>query len=411
MITTAPKRLGERLGVLGERNFRRFLTGYVTSRIGSAMVPVALTFAVLSQGRGTTAVSYVLAAQTVPLVGFLLLGGAIADRLSRRALMLGADLARFVSEGVLAVLLFTGSPPLSAFMVLAGVLGAGQAFFSPAMTGLIPAIVPRDRLQHANALRGVATSTGQILGPILGGLIVAAAGAGWAIAVDSTTYAISAACLANLKIPPRAPLERSSLLSQLAAGWREFRSRTWLWVIVGQFATFNAMCFAPFMVLGAVVAHHRLGGAGAWGAILATLGAGSILGGLLATRLRARRPLVAATLGTSLFALPIALIAIPAPTLIVALAAGAAGIGLSIFDTLWQTTLQNEVPERALSRVSAYDWLGSVAFVPIGYILAGTLASTLGVQTTLTVAAAWAAVSCAAVLATRSVRELAPQAR
>jgi Transmembrane secretion effector len=411
VTTTAPKRLSERLGVLSERNFRRFLTGYVTSRVGSAMVPVALTFAVLNQGRGTTDVSYVLAGQTVPLVGFLLLGGAIADRLSRRALMLGADLARFVSEGVLAVLLITGSPPLWAFVVLAGVLGAGQAFFSPAMTGLIPAIVPRDRLQHANALRGVATSMGQILGPILAGVIVATAGAGWAVAVDSATYAVSAACLANLKIAPRARFERSSILSHLAAGWREFRSRTWLWVIVAQFATFNAVSVAPFMVLGAVVAHHRLGGAGAWGAILATLGAGSILGGLIATRLRATRPLVSATLGTALFALPTALIAVPAATPIVALAAGAAGIGLSIFDTLWQTTLQSEVPERALSRVSAYDWLGSAAFVPIGYMLAGTLASTLGVQTTLTLAAAWAAVSCAAVLVTPSVRELAPQVR
>jgi MFS family permease len=406
LTTTAPKRPGA-LGLLGERDFRRFLIGYLTSRVGSAMVPVALTFAVLDQGRGIRQVSYVLAAETVPLVGLLLLGGAIADRLSRRALMLSADLGRFVSEGILAVLVITGSAPLWAFIVLASALGAGQAFFSPAMTGLIPALVPGDRLQQANALRGVATSTGQILGPILAGLIVAGAGAGWAIALDSATYAISAACLANLKIPPRAAVQRSSLLCQLAAGWREFRLRTWLWLIVAQFATFNAVCFAPFMVLGAVVANQRLGGAGAWGAILAALGAGSILGGLIATRLRARRPLVSATLGTALFALPTAMMAIPAATPIVVLASALAGIGLAIFDTFWQTTLQSEVPERALSRVSAYDWLGSAAFVPVGYMLAGTLASALSAQTTLALAAAWAAVSCAAVLMTPSVRELA----
>jgi MFS family permease len=241
--------LAERLGVLGERNFRLFFTGYATSLFGAAMVPVALTFAVLNQGYGATDVGYVLAAQTVPLVGLLLIGGVVADRFPRRASMLGADLVRFVSEGLLAVLLLTGSPRLWVFMVLAGVLGAGQAFFNPAMTGLMPEMVSAERLQAANGLRGVASSTGQILGPSLAGIIVASGGAAIAIAIDSATYAVSAACLWRLAIPPRPASAPSSLVSQLAGGWHEFRSRTWLWVIVAQFATFNALSFAPFAVL------------------------------------------------------------------------------------------------------------------------------------------------------------------
>ncbi len=372
------------------------------------MVPVALTFAVLNQGRGTADVGYVLAAETVPLVALLLIGGVIADRFPRRASMLAADGVRFVSEGVLAALLLTGSPPLWVFMVLAGVLGAGQAFFNPAMTGVMPEMVSADHLQQANALRGVAASTGQVVGPSVAGVIVAVGGAGWAIAIDSATYAVSAAFLLRLTIPARPPAARSSVLSQLAGGWREFRSRTWLWLIVAQFATFNALCFAPFMVLGAVVAHNRLGGAAAWGAILAVFGAGSIVGGIIAGRVRTGRPLVTATLGAATFALPIALIALPAATVAVAAAAGAAGIGLSLFGTLWETTLQREVPGEALSRVSAYDWLGSVAFMPVGYILAGTLAGLLGIRTTLLLAAGWAAASCAIVLTSRSVRDLAP---
>jgi predicted MFS family arabinose efflux permease len=399
-------RLAVRLGVLGEHNFRLFFAGYVTSLAGSAMVPVALTFAVLDQGDGTDAVGYVLGAETVPLVALLLLGGVIADRVPRRALMLGADLARLASEALLAALLLAGSAPLWIIMLLAGVLGAGQAFFNPAMTGLMPEMVSPDRLQQANALRGVATSSGQVVGPALAGVIVALGGAGWAIAIDAATYAVSAACLLRLSIPARPPGRPSSMLRDLADGWHEFRSRTWLWVIVTQFATVNALCFAPFMVLGAVTARDHLGGAGAWGTILAALGLGSILGGLLSVRLRARRPLVTATAGTALFAVPLALLALPAATVVTAIGAAAAGIGFSVFGTLWETTLQRSVPGAVLSRVSAYDWFGSVAFVPVGYLIAAPIAALLGTRATLLLAAAWAAGSAAVVLAVPAVRDL-----
>ncbi|MHB1845193.1 MAG: MFS transporter [Deltaproteobacteria bacterium] len=399
---------GGRFGVHAEQNLRRFLIGYTTSLVGSAMVPVALSFAVLNEGRPARDVGYVLAADTVPLVLLLLLGGVVADRVARRVSMLGSDVVRFASEGVLAGLLLTGTPPLWALIGLAGVLGVGQAFFNPAMTGLMPELVMPDRLQRANALRGVATSSAQILGPSLAGVIVATGGPGWAIAIDSASFAVSAGCLFGLNIPPRTRGQRASMLAQLTDGWTAFRSRTWLWTIVVQFATFNAFSFAPFMVLGAVVAHDRLGGAAAWGVILAVFGAGSIIGGLAATRIHSQRPLVVATLGASVFAAPVALIAIPAPTALIAIGAGLAGIGLSIFGALWETALQQHVPNEVLSRVSAYDWFGSVAFVPLGYILAAPLAGAVGTRTTLLVAAGWAAASCAAVLSTPAVRHLQP---
>ena len=357
-----------RRSVLAERDYRLFVLGYSASLAGSAMVPVALTFAVLNEGHDTADVGYVLAAETVPLVALLLVGGVVADRFGRRATMLAADAGRLVSEGLLAVLLLTGSPPLWVFMVLAGVLGAGQALFNPALTGLIPEIVQTERLQQANGLLGVAASTAQVVGPSLAGVIVAAGGAGWAIAVDAASYAVSGLCLLALRSAARAPVpaEPASLLSQLTAGWQEFRSRAWLWLIVAQYALFNALAFAPFMVLGAVVARDHLGGAAAWGAILATFGAGSIAGALAALRFRPRRPLVAATLGTAVFALPLGLIALPGSTVAIAAAAGAAGFGVSIFATLWDTTMQRTIPAAILSRVSAYDWFGSVAFVPLG---------------------------------------------
>jgi len=403
-------RSGRRLGVLTERNFRLFFTGYATSLVGAAMVPVALTFAVLEQGRSATDVGYVLAAETIPLVALLLAGGVIADRLSRRTMMIGADVARCASELLLAALLLTGSPALWVFMVLAGVIGAGQAFFNPALTGLLPLVASPGRLQQANALRGVATSTAQILGPAAAGLIVAAGGAGWAIAIDGATYAVSALCLARLHLPAQAPPPRESFAAQLRAGWLEFRSRTWLWVIVVQFGLFHLLVYAPFMVLGAVIAERTLGGATAWGLILAAQGGGSILGGIAVLRARPRRPLVIATLGTFTFAGPVALLALHAPVAAIAATAAVSGVGIAVFGTLWDTTLQQHVPAAVLSRVSAYDWLGSVALVPLGYALAGPLAGTLGVTRTLWLAAGWTIAGSAVVLAVPSVRRLRPAA-
>jgi MFS family permease len=395
-----------RFGCLGERNFRLFFTAYATSIVGSAMVPVALTFAVLNGHHHVSAVSYVLAAETVPLVLFLMLGGVIADRISRPVVMVGADVLRCLSECVLAVLLFTGSPPVWAIAILAAVLGAGQAFFNPAMTGLMPEIVAPTGLQQANALRATASASGQVVGPAVAGIIVAVGGAGWAIAIDAATYAVSAACLLGLEIPARPAAAGASMLGELVEGWNAFRSRTWLWAIVAQFAAFNALCFAPFMVLGAVVARDRLGGAAAWGIILAGFGAGSVIGALLSTRVHPHRPLVVATFGAAAFAIPVALVAIPAPTALIALGAGLAGLGLSIFGTLWETSLQQHVPGELLSRVSAYDWFGSVAFVPIGYVITAPLASILGLRAALFFAATWAVASCVAVLLTPSVRNL-----
>ncbi len=288
----------DRLGVFGERDFRLFFTGYTTSLVGAAMVPVALTFAVLQEGRSTADVGYVLAAETVPLVLLLLVGGVIADRLSRKTVMIAADVVRCVSELLLAGLVLSGSPSLWVFMVLAAVIGAGQAFFNPALTGLLPLIASPARLQQANALKGLAGSTGQIVGPAAAGLIVAAGGAGWAIGIDGASYAVSALCLARLHLPTRPVPQPQSFLVQLRTGWREFSSRTWLWVIVVQFGLFHLLVYAPFMVLGAVVSNTTLGGASAWGLILTAQGAGSILGGFAVLRARPRRPLVTATLGT-----------------------------------------------------------------------------------------------------------------
>jgi MFS family permease len=394
------------LGVLGERDFRLLFTGYLTSFVGSQMVPVAVTFAVLDSGGSAAEVGWVLAAETVPLVVFLLAGGVLADRLPRRAVMIGADVMRVASQGMLAALLLTGRPALWVFMVLLAVTGIGLAFSGPAMTGLIPQVASSARLQQANTMNGLAQSVGTVVGPAVSGVLVAAVGAGWAVAADAASYLVSAYCLVRIGVPLVAAAARSSFVSDLRLGWREFRSRTWLWVVVVDAALWHLLVYAPFMVLGAVVAKADLGGAGAWGVILAASGAGAVAGGLVLLRVRPRRPLLAAVASSFTFAAPLAALAVRAPVAVIAACAFVDGIGLATFGALWDTTMQREIPPGVLSRVSAYDWFGSVAFLPLGYAVAGPLAGLLTVTGTLWLATGWLVITTGAVLAVPGVTGL-----
>lgn len=393
-------------GVLGEVQFRRFLAGYLASFLGSEMVPVAVSFAVLGNGGSASDVGYVLTGEALPLVAFLLVGGVVADRIGRRPVMVAADLARLGAQGVLAVLLLTGHAGLWALIGLEAVVGAGQAFFVPAMTGLIPEVASAGRLQQANALSGLVGSVGTMVGPAVAGLIVAVANPGWAIAADAASYLVSAACLARLRLPVRVAVPASGLLSDLRLGWSELRSRTWLWVVVLDFTFFHLVVFAPMIVLGAVVAKASLGGAAAWGTILAAFGAGAVVGGVVMLRLRPRRPLVWGMLGTTWLAVPIWLLAARAPTVAISVGAAAAGAGFAAFGAIWDTTMQLQIPPALLSRVSSYDWFGSTALLPVGYAVAGPLAVLLGLSGALYLSGTWLVVTSLAVLAVPGVRRL-----
>ena len=196
------------------------------------------------------------------------------------------------------------------------------------------------------------------------------------------------------------------MFSELRSGWKEFTSRSWLWVIVVQFGLFRMMVYGPFLVLGAVIARDSGGGASSWGLILSAQGAGSLIGGLSIGRFRPRHPLSTATLATFAFALPVACLALRAPEGVTICGSALSGLGISIFVTLWESTLQLEIPTHVLSRVAAYDWLGSYAFIPVGYVLAGIVSDHLGVRVTLALSTIWALLSSAVVISIPSVRRL-----
>jgi len=394
-------------GAWGQRSFRLFFFGQGISAVGDRIVSVALAFAVLDLTGSVGDLGLVLAAQTVPLVLFLLLGGVWSDRLSRRAVMLTSDLVRAGAQGASALLLVSGDAHVWQLVVLQAVYGAAEAFFKPAAQALLPETVAAADLQQANALIAVSANIANVGGPALAGVLVATLGAGWGLAIDAGSFLASAAYLSLMRVQAVMPAARTGTLSELRAGWRAFRSRTWLWVSALEFMAANALSFSPYLVLGPEVARTSLGGAGAWAAISTASGIGAVLGGTVGLRWRPRYPLramfVTSLIGTSPLLVLLAAVA-PLPALLAA--AVLSGMSISFFNLVWFAVVQRRIPGEELSRVSSWDALGSCAITPIGLAAAGPVGIALGISTTLYAAAALGALGTAAVLAVPSVRNL-----
>lgn len=401
-----------RLAPLKERNFRLFFIGQATSQLGTGMVPVALSWAVLELTGSVSDLGFVLAAQTVPLVLFLLVGGTVADRLPRRALMLVSDTARFVTQGLLAVLLVTHHAQLWHVLALQFLGGTAAAFFLPAVTGLTTQVVSKERLQEANALRSLAGSSGSIAGPAIAGVLVAAVGPGWALACDAASFAISAFFLGRLRLPPHDVVSQASLLRDLVEGWHEFRSRTWLVLANVHAAIANVTMLAPFYVIGPAVAKRSLGGVGAWALIAACFGVGLVAGGLISLTFRPRRPMLVGLAATISNVPVLVLLAVHAPAVVIAVSALLPGATLTFLNTVWETTMQRYIPTRLLSRVVAYDWFAALVFQPVGYAVAGLVAAhLLGLSGTLLLGAAIGTVSTVVIVSLPSIRTLEAEPR
>ncbi|HET6820269.1 MAG TPA: MFS transporter [Candidatus Limnocylindria bacterium] len=393
------------LVVLRERSFARYLAANTISQLGGGMATVALAFAVLEFG-GAMDLGIVLLGREVPVVILLLLGGVFADRLSRRAIMVGSDLVKGVAQVGTAALLFTGNANVWNIAALQVAFGVAAAFSRPAQVGMVKDSVSDEHLQEANALLHLASSTLQIVGPALGALVVAMGSPATAITADAATFFISAALISSMRIPPVARAAAKSILGDLHDGWREFITRPWTVAMVASFGLFQLSYFPALLVLGPLVAKNQLGGPGAWGLILAVESAGAVIGGLFALRLRFTRILVASELFVLPAGLLLAALAVPLPLPAIAAVALTTGIGFAIGDTLWTTALQRNVPEHALSRISSFDWLGSVALNPIGYALIGPIAVAVGTPQALGVAAALNMATCVGVVLLPSVQAI-----
>jgi MFS family permease len=430
-------KLSDNLAALREPEFRKLFLGQATSVVGVMFTIVALPFAVLEIGGSATDIGIVEAANLVPLAVFLLIGGVWADRLPRQKVMLVADFLRFGLQCVTAALLIAGVAEVWHLALLQVGMGICEAFFRPAAVGLIPQVVSAPRLQQANALSGLVMSMSITLGAVFAGLLVAAVGPGWGIGIDGLTYLASAGFL--LRLRPAAFLGRKAaaapaagpgralageeaatggetavagpvgpvgpgFLRDLTAGWREFTSHTWLWVMVAGVSMFLFAIEGPIQVLGPIIARDVYDGARTWGFTSAAIGIGQIAGGLLSLRWRPRRPMLVIAAGMSLAAVPVALLAMEAPVWTLYVSLAVMGVEWGLYDPFWTTCMQRVVAPDMISRVSSYDYLGSLAFYPAGLALAGPLADAFGITAVLWTSAGVAIVVSVFQLSWRDVR-------
>jgi MFS family permease len=396
--------LRERLGPLVEREYRLLFSATTVTTIGDAVAGIALAFAVLDlHGAGATDLGIVLATRQAVNAAVLLFGGVLSDRLPRQQVLAVASLVQGGAQAATAGFILSGHASVALLAGLQGVYGAGQGFVLPAEIGLVPQTVSAERLQQANALRGMTRNLLFVLGPALGGAIVVAAGPGTALLIDACTFVLAAVLLARIALPPRATVEpHKHFFHELREGWREFVSRSWLWASVVLFGVGNVF-FMFWIVLGPAEAKERLGGAGAWATILVANGIGAVVGGAFAYRYRPERPLVACVVWPTLYVGQLIALAAGAPTWVIAAASFVAGLAIAVHLTLWFTILQSEIPERAQSRVTSYDALGSFVLTPFGTAVAGVVAAAIGTSEALWLATAVILVSNTSILFVPSV--------
>lgn len=393
------------------RDFRALLLSRIVSNVGNGMAPVALAFGVLDMPDGDAgSLSIVTGAHMVPLVLFMLVGGAVADRFGRARLVGSCDIigSLFVAVSALSFLTDHPSIPLLAFNGF--VFGILNAIWYPAFTGLTPQVVPKDRLQSANAVIGLGANLALTIGSAVAGIVVASVGAGWAIMVDAASFFV-AGCLVfslrHLDRQPREPGESNhSLVTEMKEGWAEFSSRFWIVICVVSFAFFHPAFEGFLAVIAPVQVKETMGGSRDMGFMLAGWGLGGLLGTLIVFRFHVRRPLLLAVGVMPVVSLWIFSLVFPAPLIVTILAAVAAGTAIDVFYANWLTTLQTHVPEESMSRVGAYDAFGSLVLAPVGLFAAGPFVHAVGTRPALMTAGLIALTATLVPLMSSQVRSL-----
>jgi MFS family permease len=340
------------------------------------MTPVALAFAVLGRSADPRWLAYVMAAQTIPLVALVVVGGGFADRYPRELVLRISNAGAGLSQGAFAAVILTGGR-LWLLIPLAFFNGALDAFTTPALRGIVPDLVAPAAVQRANSLLSTSSNAARVIGPTLAGVLAGTVGGGWGIAVDALTFLVAALCLLPVKLPPRPASARTGLLRELREGWGYFRSLPWLWSVTCCFALLNALQLGIWQVLGPAIAKQTIG-APAWGAVLSVRSGGLLLLSLVMLRLTVRRPLVAGLLAMALSGVPMVLLGAHAWVGWLGLAAFVAGTGQALMGIVWDTTLQTRIPRELISRVSSIDDFGSYLAIPVGQLSVVAVAAAFG---------------------------------
>ena len=381
--------LRDLLGVLRHRDFRLLWLANSASVVGDRIVTVALALFVVDLTGRATDLGIVLAAYSLPLIGFLLVGGVLADRLPRHRVVVATDLVRFVLHALLALLIVSGAVQIWHLVIIGVLFGSAEAFYRPAASGLLPQTVPEAEIQQANAVTGLFQNVAEFAGPALATVLVLGFSAAAAFAIDAATFLLSAALLVRVRPRERgAPVPapgpgRASVRADVREGLREVRSRSWVWATLAAFCVALFVALAPLFVLGPIVAREQYGDIAVYGYVLAAFGGGTIVGSLAGIRWRPRYPKRRAMTHKLGWPVAIGLYAAGAALTLVLPGMVLAGGCVALFDVWWQTALAERIPPDKLSRVVSYDWTASLALVPLGYVLAGPAADALGASEVL----------------------------
>jgi predicted MFS family arabinose efflux permease len=385
--------------------FRLLFSARAVSYVGTYLAPIAVAFAILDIGGGATAVGLGFAAWTLGQVTMLAFGGIVGDRIPRRLVMVGSDVASTAVRTTMGVLLISGHAEVWELIALQALGGAAVAFYSPASYGLVREVVPEEELQQANALLAIARYAAFPLGAAIGGPIVAFIGTGTALLVDAGTYATSAVLLSRIKVDSIARAG-AGFFRELKEGWSAFVEQTWVWILVLYISLYFLITYAPFFVLGPYVAHRSMDGAKSWFPVVIGEGVGALLGALAGLRWRPRQPMVKTGLLLMFSAAQNLILALHPETPLLTVAATGAGFAFALGSVVWDTTLQRKVAPEKLARVASYGWMGAMVFLPAGYALAGPIAMAIGLKTYLLIAAVWIVASTLFVIRLRAVREV-----
>jgi MFS family permease len=398
--------LTSRFPVLALRDFRLLLADRLIAPASFGFSLVGVAFAVLDATHSTADLSYVLAAQIAPSLIFTLIGGVWADRMPPQRVIIAANVMIALGEGTFGLLVLTGHARLWQMIALECVTGSGMAMFYPASQALLPWIVPSNLLTQASALSRLMMNAGQMIGAAVAGLVVAAIGPGWALAICGLGMTGTVPVLLSLRAAKGVRAPHHGMIRELRHGWSEFRSHTWLWAIVLQYCVVMMAWYGAFQVLGPVVARSHLGGPAAWGAITAAESIGLICGGLVALRFSPRRPMLFVVLMGMTITIPTLSLAGLWPLPVVCVCAFGVGIAIEVMMVVWTVTMMTNIPADRLARVSSYDALGTIMAMPLGALAAGPIAATIGVSTTQYGAVVIILVSCLLALIPREIRTI-----
>lgn len=389
------------------KGFSMLASARFISNIGNGMSPIALAYGVLSiPGASAGDLSLVMSARFFPMIAFMLFGGVFADRFQRNRIVGGSDVIGSLMAATSAISLIGGFPHVWILVVMGGLFGVLNALWWPAMSGVLPEILPKEKLQDGNAIIGLVSNIGNISGALLGGIIVATFNPGWGLLVDSISFFIAGLIVWNLDLPSKTRIESPGIIHDLAIGWREFISRSWVVTMVLAFAIINMAFESLYQVLGPLNFHTSTSGPREWSFNIAGLTAGMMVGGIIVLKKKFKRPLLVTMILIAISTIWDFSLAFDLPLAFTVVAAFISGITVEFYLVTWSTSLQTHVPEESFSRVNAYDALGSYGIAPLGIIIAGPLASHFGVNAIIFATGAMTFIAACTALSVKSVRNL-----